>query len=295
MATCVFNVQGNDVPIQCSEQDTMENICKKLASKASIDLNKNIFLYNGLQIDMDTTYERLSNEFDKERKQINVVVFENNENESTKDVMRKDLIKKGIEILRKHLDGRSYKEEKVYDWINFIINDFESYFYQKYPSYNLFSFCFVCSKFSFYLTDNKSILAIEEAGSKAVFSTNDIHSAISFFFYKNFVSFPSPYLEPKLIKLGNKLLYEIFDERKFTMGLQDLCIRFNKEIGTNILEMSSGRRRCLIITYAFKKPAKEFCFNYRTKRGFDVARIIQTLITDDIEIWHFLFIVSNDN
>jgi hypothetical protein len=295
MSSCVFNVNGADIIIQCKEEETMENICKSLASKTGIDINKNLFLYNGLQINMNLPFEKQINEFDKERKQMNIVVFEQfqNQNENPKEIMRQDLMQNGFLILKKHLDGRSYKEEKTYDWINTIINDFESYFYQKYPSYYIFSFCFICPKTTFYLTDNKSIVSKEEAGSKAVFSSDDIQSALSFFFFKNFTSISCPYLEPRLIKYGNKLLYEIFDERKFAMILQECCIRLNKEVGSNILKIFT-LKRFLIITYAFKKPATDFSYNFKTKPPFNLSKIIQTFVTDDIEVWHFLFIVSND-
>ena len=39
MSSCIFNVNGVDVVIQCKEEETMENICKNLASKTGIDIN----------------------------------------------------------------------------------------------------------------------------------------------------------------------------------------------------------------------------------------------------------------
>lgn len=289
MAEVSFKYNGQNVIIQCEKNELMKNICQKFANKSMTSINNVLFLFNGGKLDLNLTFEKVT----KENKII-ILAIDNSSNEPKKaDIMTDDCEKKGKEILKKHLDGRSYKEEKTYDWINTIINDFESYFYQKYPSYYIFSFCFICPKTTFYLTDNKSIVSKEEAGSKAVFSSDDIQSALSFFFFKNFTSISCPYLEPRLIKYGNKLLYEIFDERKFAMILQECCIRLNKEVGSNILKIFT-LKRFLIITYAFKKPATDFSYNFKTKPPFNLSKIIQTFVTDDIEVWHFLFIVSND-
>ena len=45
--------------------------------------------------------------------------------ETKKDDIFKDLSEKGKEILSKHLDGRIYKESKICEWINLILNDSE--------------------------------------------------------------------------------------------------------------------------------------------------------------------------
>ena len=105
---------------------------------------------------------------------------------------------------------------------------------------------------------------------------------------------PCPYFEPRLIKLGKKLLYEIIEERKYGLILKDGCIRLNKEVETNILEIPSGRR-FLLLTFAFKRPVKDISYFYKVKPPFELSRIIQNFVTNDTEILHFLFIVSNDN
>ena len=43
-------------------------------------------------------------------------------------------------------DGRTFIESKVDGWIKMIIDDFEKYFKEKYPSYYYFLFCNVSSK-----------------------------------------------------------------------------------------------------------------------------------------------------
>jgi hypothetical protein len=272
----------------------MNEICNKLCVKANISIEKYSFLYNGNLINMDLTFEKQFNEIDKKNNQIFILVSEIKEEKSLKEKIIDDLIKKGKEILKIHLDGRSYKEPKVNDWIQMILEEFEQYFYQKYSSYNLFLFCTVFSKNTLYYTDEKAILTIGKEGQdSAVFNTDDLHSVLYFFFFNNFTSKPCPLLEPRVISYGNKLLYEIFDERKYGKFLSDCCKKLNTETNKYILGLDKSRN-CLNMTFAFKKPLKDFSYNFKVKQSYDLARIIQTFITSETEIWHFLFLISNN-
>ena len=294
MSTAVFDLNGNKIAIQCTKQQVMKEICKNYGSKAQINIEKYLFLYNGNLINMELTFEKQANKIDKEKNQINIVVSEIKEEKSLKDKIKDDLTKKGKEILKTHLDGRSYNEPKVNDWIQRILEEFEQYFYQKYSSYNLFSFCFVCSKKTYFYNKDRSILINDKEDSNNVaFSTDDLYSSLKFFFFKNFTSNPCPLLEPRVISYGNKLLYEIFDERKFGEFLSDCCGKLNNEINEYLLEIDKSRK-CLNITYAFKKPLKDFSYNFKMKASYDMARIIQTFMTSETEIWHFLFLISKD-
>ncbi len=233
-------------------------------------------------------------EIDKKINQIIILVSEIKKGKSLKEKILDDLIKKGKEILKIHLDGRSYKEPKVNDWIQMILDEFEQYFNQKYSSYNLFLFCIVCSKRTSYYRDEKAILNKDKDDQDSVvFNTDDLHSVLYFFFFKNFTSKPCPLLEPRVISYGNKLLYEIFDERKYGKILSDCCKKLNKEIDKIILDLDKSRYS-LSITFAFKKRLKDFSYNFKWKATYDLARIIQTFITSETEIWHFLFLISNN-
>jgi hypothetical protein len=168
-----------------------------------------------------------------------------------------------------------------------ILDEFEQYFYQKYSSYNLFLFCIVCSKSTLYYSDEKVILNADKDGQdSAVFNTYDLHSVLYFFFFNNFTSKPCPLLEPRVITYRNKLLYELFDERKYSKILHDCCTKLNKETDKIILDLDNNCN-CLNITFAFKKPLKDFSYNFKGKASYDLARIIQTFITSESEIWHF--------
>ena len=294
MTSAIFELDGKKITIQCTNSQTMKEICQSYGAKAQIDISKHVFLYNGNQINMDLSYEKQANDTDKSRNQMNILVSEIIDEKSMKDKMSEDLLKKGEEILKTHLDGRTYKEPKVNDWIQKIIEDFESYFSQKYSSYHMISFCLVCSKSTLYYTkDNALCVVAKESINTAIFNSNDLHSVLYFLFFQNFTSNPNPGLEPKIISHGNKCLYELFDERKYGNSLNDLCKNFNDKMDNCILE-SDKRRKCLKIIFAFKKPVKDFSYNYKLKSNYDMARIIQTFVSTEIEVWSFLFVVSND-
>ena len=65
---------------------------------------------------------------------------------SIKDQIGKDLNEKYKEILKKHLDDRRFNIDKIYAWINNILEDAKEYFIKKYIDYNLFLYCYICPK-----------------------------------------------------------------------------------------------------------------------------------------------------
>ena len=175
-----------------------------------------------------------------------------------------------------------------------LIIDFESYFSQKYSSYHLISFCLVCSKSTLYYEKTNGICVVDKEGhNTAVYNSDDLHSVLYFFFFQNFISNPCPCFEPKIISSGNKCLYDIFDERKFGESLNNCCKKFSKNMDDYILDLDK-RRKCLKIIFAFKKPVKDFSYNYKLKSSYDMVRIIQTFVSTEVEVWSFLFVVSND-
>ena len=116
---------------------------KIFANKLQIDVNNLLFMYNGNRINKELTFEEQPNSFDKKRNQINVLVSGNYNKDYINYIIKNDLLNKGKEILSKHLDGRKYIESKVNEWILFIMEDFENYFEEKYPYYNLFLFLYL--------------------------------------------------------------------------------------------------------------------------------------------------------
>ena len=94
MSKVVFLLNGNNITIQCTNQQTMREICKKFGVKANITIEKYLFLYNGNQINMELTFEKQANEIDKKNSQINILVSEIKNEKRLKEIIIDDLIKK---------------------------------------------------------------------------------------------------------------------------------------------------------------------------------------------------------
>ena len=245
--------------------------------------------FNGDKLDLKLTFEKIT----KDNK-ITILAVDDNKNDNKEDIIEEECKKKGKEILQKHLDGRSYKESKVDEWINRILEEFIIYFKQNYPSYNIFLFCDVCPKKNLFFW-NKRIISIpkKEKSSFSLFETDEIYSHLYFFFFNNFTSNQCLSLEPKIISFGNKLLYEIFDERHYEEKMSDYCERYNKELIDYILKLDKSKKFFSLI-FAFKKPLKDLSYNYTTTWPYQLSKIIPTFFTPDTEIIEYLFIFSND-
>ena len=81
MATAIFTYNGKKTSIQCLDGDKMGDICNKYISKTGLNKNFLIFIYGGNQINYNLKFNEQANTIDKERKEMNILVYENNENE----------------------------------------------------------------------------------------------------------------------------------------------------------------------------------------------------------------------
>ena len=76
MVDVVFSYSGRNISIQCSEQDSIRNICNKFIRKIDNNIDNLIFLYGGKQLNLDLTFNEQSNYLDKMNKRMSIVVFE---------------------------------------------------------------------------------------------------------------------------------------------------------------------------------------------------------------------------
>jgi len=213
---------------------------------------------------------------------------------NTKDEMNEELIQKAEEVLKRHLDGRVFMESKTEEWIKEILEDFEEYFNQQYPTYNLFLFCDICAKdINFYSYYTNVCSVSTEGACHAIFKSHYLYACLYFFFFQNFKSNPCFSLVPKIISTGNDLLYQIFDERRYNNKMSEYLIRLNNDHAKCILRIDKSRK-IFSLALAFKKPLKNFVYNYKTNCNYNMKEIIQTFFTKDTEILHLLFIFSNE-
>ena len=93
MSKVIFTFEGMQTTIQCSRNEKMKDICQKFSNKSGMEINKLFFLYGGDQINNENTFEQQANALDKERNEINLLVFEkSNQNLNQGKVKSKDII-----------------------------------------------------------------------------------------------------------------------------------------------------------------------------------------------------------
>ena len=81
MAEVIFIYKGKQTTIQCLKEEKIKNICNKYTSKIEKDINSLYFLYGGNQINFELTFKEQANNLDKERKVMNVFVYDQDNNE----------------------------------------------------------------------------------------------------------------------------------------------------------------------------------------------------------------------
>ena len=109
MAEVIFNFEGNITKIQCDINDKIKDIIDEFLIKIEKQEDNLYYLYNGNRIRYDLTFIEQANEFDKNRKKMNILVINNNENKNeiktkiSKDIIcpeYKENILLGIKILK---------------------------------------------------------------------------------------------------------------------------------------------------------------------------------------------------
>jgi hypothetical protein len=86
MTKVEFNYKGNITIIQCKEEEKMEEIFNKFASKIELDIKTIYFLYSGNKINSQLTFAEIINDIDKERKIISILVDDLNSDIITKSI-----------------------------------------------------------------------------------------------------------------------------------------------------------------------------------------------------------------
>ena len=80
--------------IQCDINGTMEDICKRYANKIQKDFKTIYFVYNGKNLNKELlkSFIQIANKIDKERKKMNLLVYEINIKKENKLIKSKDII-----------------------------------------------------------------------------------------------------------------------------------------------------------------------------------------------------------
>ena len=76
-ANTIFTLEGVDVIIPCSTKDKMGTICQRYTTKIEKNINSLVFLYGGNQLNFQLSFEEQTNSLDKQRKNMNILVYKN--------------------------------------------------------------------------------------------------------------------------------------------------------------------------------------------------------------------------
>ena len=80
-ASVIFNFQGIDILIQCSQEEKMKDICQKFATIIERNVNSLVFIYGGSNLNFQLSFKEQANIIDKERNEIKILVYKNESDE----------------------------------------------------------------------------------------------------------------------------------------------------------------------------------------------------------------------
>ena len=94
MTEVKFTYEGSNTSVQCELNDKIKDIIKKFLVKINKDKNSNLYyLYNGGKINEEITFYEQANHLDKNRKKMNVLVYNNlEEYKKNNEITSRDII-----------------------------------------------------------------------------------------------------------------------------------------------------------------------------------------------------------
>ena len=93
MAEAIFNYEGLNTIIQCKMDDKIKDIIKNFLIKIKGEENNYFYLYNSTSINKELTFKELANDFDENRRKMNILVTKNDKAQNEmKSIISKDLI-----------------------------------------------------------------------------------------------------------------------------------------------------------------------------------------------------------
>ena len=93
MVEVIFNSEGINTIVQSNINDKMKDIINKFLIKIDKKENNLYYLYNGNIINNELTFIEQANELDNKTKKMNIIVYNNDEdNNIKKEIISKDII-----------------------------------------------------------------------------------------------------------------------------------------------------------------------------------------------------------
>lgn len=99
MYEAIFSYNGQITIIQCKKEEYIKDICKRYSIKIDTDINKLFFLYGGLKLDKELTFNEVIKQEDKSRNKMNILVTEIDDDNNSKDLNLNEKIIKSKDII----------------------------------------------------------------------------------------------------------------------------------------------------------------------------------------------------
>ena len=90
MAKAEFLYNGDKIVIHCDVNDKLESIFQKFSIKIQKNVDELCFLYGGKFIDKNSTYIKLANSIDKERKIISIIVTDDVQKDNNSELLKEN-------------------------------------------------------------------------------------------------------------------------------------------------------------------------------------------------------------
>ena len=74
MYKVIFNYQSIDFSVQCQKNEKIKDIYKRCESEKNLNIDNPFFIYNGMIIDKEQSFQELANIQDKDRKIMNIII-----------------------------------------------------------------------------------------------------------------------------------------------------------------------------------------------------------------------------
>ena len=126
MVEIIFSYNGFETVIKSFSNDKMKNIINQFKNKIAKD--NLLFIYGGKMINEELTFEQQSNELDKSRKKMNILVYDNYNTVKEKTITSKESICSncGENILIKIKDYKiNYECKNSHIKENMLFNEYE--------------------------------------------------------------------------------------------------------------------------------------------------------------------------
>ena len=172
-------------------------------------------------------------------------------NKTPREIMIDNLKINYEKILIKYLDGRSYNENKIKNWIDNILSHAKDFSIKNYPDYDIFLYCFIAQKnICFYSNDGNISITKTDWSGIAIFRSDNINCELRFFIYKHYtLDYSINSFESEIFTKGNELMIINLEDNKYNTEKNDSYIKKINNEHVDYIVSLNNKLRCYVVSY----------------------------------------------